>query len=198
MSAAEEIVEQAVKSPKEVEIVTMSDGRKVEFAGKRQLLKTSVPSEEGGPAVILDFRNGASVRYQIPPTLLERFALHGAEQKLGDETAGTKDVDDMQLDVEALIERLDRGEWSIKREGGGMAGTSILLKALVEYGGKSVEEVKAYLKDKSHNDKLAMRGSTRKNKHGISRKEIVERLESEKLAKGAKVDTDALLAGIEA
>ena len=198
MSAAEEIVEQAVKSPKEVEIVTMSDGRKVEFAGKRQLLKTSLSSEEGGPAVILDFRNGASVRYQIPPTLLERFALHGAEQKLGDETAGTKDVDDMQLDVEALIERLDRGEWSIKREGGGMAGTSILLKALVEYGGKSVEEVKAYLKDKSHNDKLAMRGSTRKNKHGVSLKEIVERLESEKLAKGAKVDTDALLAGIEA
>ena len=51
-----------------------------------------------------------------------KFAAHGAEQKLGDEIAGLEDVDDCVIAIDSLIDRLYNGEWSVKREAGGMAG----------------------------------------------------------------------------
>ena len=70
-----------------------------------------------------------------------------------------------------------------------MAGTSILVRALVESTGKPVEAIKAFLANKSHAEKVALRGNPRI-------KPIVERMEAEKAAKAsgkAGVDTDALL-----
>src|SRR6185369_4077604 len=97
--------------------------------------------------VRLDFRNGETRMFEVPAGLLLQFAGHGAEQKLGDETAGVDDVDDMTLAVDELIDRLNKGEWSMRREGTGVAGTSVLMRALVEYSGKSIEQIKEYLKD---------------------------------------------------
>lgn len=173
-----------------IETVTMSDGRQVDFAGKKKLIKDSTITAEG-VIVRLDFRNGETRSFTIPSDLLYQFAAHGAEQKLGDAIAGYKDeeIDDAVLDVDSLIERLNKGEWNMKREGGGMAGTSVLLKALVEYSGKSVEQIKTFLKDKSMAEKQALRNSAKL-------KSIVERLETEKANKGAKVDTDALLGSL--
>jgi hypothetical protein len=180
------------KDVKNIEVVTMTDGRKVEFVGKKKLIKESFPENL---TVRLDFRNGETRLFVIPSQLTNKFAVHGAEQKLGDATAGTEDIDDMLLDVDALIERLNNGEWGIKREGSSNAGTSILIKALMEWGGKTAEEVKAFLQDKTQADKMALRNNnTRKNHHGHTIKSIVTRLEEEKAAKGIKVDTDALLA----
>lgn len=177
-----------------VETVEMEDGRKVDFVGKRKMLKETVFNEHGHVDHIrIDFRNGRVIKFSLPSNLKERFAGHGAEQKLGDEVAGTEDVDDMVLEIEDLAKRLHAGEWNVKREAGGMAGTSILLKALLELAGgrKTVEQVKEYLSGKSQAEKLALRNSAKL-------KPIVERLEAEKVAKSAKVDTDALLAGFEA
>ena len=188
MAAAEKEVNEKVK--KEVETVTMTDGRKVDFAGKRKLLKETI-IEDGVVAVRLDFRNGETRTWIIPEELKDRCAGHGAEQKLGDETAGVDDVDDMVLAVDELIGRLDKGEWLTKREGGGMAGTSILLRALMEFSGRTAEQVKAFLTGKSQAEKLALRNSPKV-------KPIVERLEAEKAAKGSKVDTAALESGLEA
>lgn len=174
-------------STRQVETVKMSDGREVEFVGKRKLLKESVFNEDGTlQGVRLDFRNGESRLFIVPQTLFYRFAAHGAEQKLGDETAGIDDVDDMVLEVDELIERLNKGEWNVKREGGGMAGTSVLLKALVEYSKKTPEQVKEFLKGKSQAEKLGLRSHP-------EIKKIISRIEDEKLAKSAKVDTNALL-----
>lgn len=181
------------KATPEVEKVTMLDGtgRVVEFSGKRKMLKESLFPDNELPVVQLDFRNGEVRKFQIPSELLYKFAAHGAEQKLGDETAGETDVDDMVLAVDDLIERLKKGEWSIKREGGGMSGTSVLLKALMEKSGKTIDQVKVFLKTKSPAEKIALRNSPQL-------KPIVDRLEQEKLAKVAKVDTGALLAGLDA
>jgi len=173
----------------ESEVVKMSDGREVEFVGKRKLLKESILNEGELPAVRLDFRNGETRLFTVSAALLARFAAHGAEQKLGDETAGVDDIDDMVLGVDELIERLNQGEWSTKREGSGMAGTSVLLKALVEYSGKSIEDTKIFLKKLSQKDKLALRSSAKL-------KPIVDRMEAEKASKVANVDTEALLAGL--
>lgn len=182
----------SAKPKTEVEKVKMSDGREVEFAGKRKLQKEVVLVEGQPPAVRFDFRNGETRLFTIPEALLQQFAAHGASQKIGDETAGEDDVDDMTLAVDALIDRLNKGEWSVKREGGGFGGTSILMRALVEHSGKPIEVIKAFLGNKSQAEKLALRA------HGPI-KAIVDRLEAEKLAKASgasKINADELLAAI--
>lgn len=178
-----------------IETVTMEDSRVVEFAGKRKLLKTaSIDEASGTVAVQLDFRNGATRLFTIPGNLLLRFAAHGAEQKLGDEIAGLEDVEDCVLAIDDLIDRLYNGDWNVKREGGsGMAGASVLLRALVEYTGKSPEAIKEFLSQKSQAEKVALRNNPKV-------KPIVDRIEAEKEAKASKrsnVDTDALLGEIE-
>lgn len=180
--------EGAVAPKKDVETVKMADGRSVDFVGKRKLLKETL-IEGNQVAVRLDFRNGETRTFIVPEGMLLKFAGHGAEQKLGDETAGVEDVDDMTLGVDELIGRLNAGEWGIRREGSGIAGTSVLMRALMEMSGKTQEEVRAFLKDKSQAEKLALRNSSRI-------KPIVDRLEAEKASKGSKVDTEALLAGL--
>jgi len=180
----------ATVAEKTVESVKMQDGRTVEFVGKRKLLKDDLPGANGAaPAIRLDFRNGETRTFSIPDTLLERFAMHGAAQKLGDETAGVDDVDDMVIGVDELIARLEKGEWTTRREGSGVAGTSILLRALVELSGKPADAIKAFLTGKSQAEKLALRNSPRL-------KPIVDKLEAEKVSKASKIDTDALLAGL--
>lgn len=166
--------------------VTMDDGRVVEFAGKRQMLKTSDTSSEGVNTVRLDFVNGETRIFTIPDELLNRFALHGAEQKLGDEIAGLKDIEDSILAIDDLMDRLARGEWGVKREANGMAGTSVLARALVESTGKDIATIREFLGKKTHAEKVALRQNPRILP-------IVQRLEAEKVKKASTVDTDSLL-----
>lgn len=173
------------KTP-QIETVTMTDGRIVDFAGKRKLLKESSVTADGKVQVRLDFRNGETRLFTIPDSLSAKFAAHGAEQKLGDEIAGLDDVGDCVLAVDELIDRLYNGEWGVKREANGMAGTSTLLKALVEHTGKTVEQIKTFLAGKSQAEKVALRNNPKI-------KPIVQRIEDEKAAKKTNVDTDALL-----
>lgn len=168
------------------EAVKMSDGRTIDFPGKRQLIKSS-KDNDGKLEVTLDFRNGETRLFTIPSNMLNAFALHGAEQKLGDEIAGIKDLDDAVLAIDELIDRLYNGEWGVKREASGIAGTSILMRALMEVTGKTIEQVKAFLTGKSHAEKLALRANPKV-------KVVVDRMEAEKASKAAKVDTDAMLA----
>jgi hypothetical protein len=185
-----EAIEVAQESPsnvRTVEKVKMQDGREVEFVGKRSLLKeTIIDREKGEVAVRLDFRNGETRTFVVPTAMILNFAGHGAGQKLGDETAGVKDIDDAVLGVDELIERLNRGEWTTRREGSGMAGTSVLMKALMEFSNRTAEQVKQFLTGKTQAEKLSLRNSPKI-------RPIVERIEAEKANKGEKVDTDALL-----
>ena len=178
------------KTETQVETVTMTDGRVVDFAGKRKLLKESSVNADGKVQVRLDFRNGETRLFTLPDNLLTKFAAHGAEQKLGDEIAGLNDVEDCVLAVDELIDRLYNGEWSIKREANGMAGTSVLVRALVEHTGKTVEQIKQFLNGKSQAEKVALRNNPKI-------KPIVERIEAEKASKKANVDTDAMLGELE-
>lgn len=169
-----------------VETVTMNDGRIVDFAGKRKLLKESI--KDGDKVQVrLDFRNGETRLFTIPDNLMAKFASHGAEQKLGDEIAGLQDTEDCVLAIDELIERLYNGEWNIKRESGGMSGTSVLVRALIEHTGKTAEAIKEFLKNKTQAEKIALRNNPKV-------KPIVDRIEAEKAAKSStKVDTDSML-----
>lgn len=169
-----------------VQTVKMTDGRTVDFPGKRKMQKESYEDAAGQVSVRLDFVNGETRTVLLRDDMLRKYAAHGAEQKLGDEIAGVENVDDAVLAVDNLVERLNAGEWTMKRESDGIAGTSILIRALVEVSSKSVEQIKAFLKDKTQAEKMALRVSTKL-------KPVVDRLEAERASKNAKVDTDALL-----
>lgn len=173
-----------------IETVTMTDGRVVDFAGKRKLLKESSVTTEGAVQIRMDFRNGETRLFTIPSAMLNKFAAHGAEQKLGDEIAGLADTDDCVIAVDELIDRLYNGEWGVKREANGMAGTSVLVRALVEHTGKTVEAIKTFLSGKSQAEKVALRNNPKI-------KPIVERIEAEKASKKSDVDTDAMLGELE-
>lgn len=187
------------KNEPQIETVTMEDGRVVDFPGKRRLLKESRVTAEGAVQVVLDFRNGATRTFTVPDNLMAKFAAHGAEQKLGDEIAGLKgadgkdaDIEDCVLSMDELIDRLYNGEWNQRKEANGLAGTSVLIRALVELyaGARTVEQIKAFLTGKTQAEKLALRNSGKV-------KPIVEKLEAEKAAKASKIDGDALLAGLD-
>ncbi len=203
--------ETAKKPAREVEVVTMADGRQVEFTGApnapraRRMLKESLFDEGGAwTGTRFDFRHGQTFMFD-PSKLPEKFAdgtsslgtlaAHGIEQKLGDETAGNKTgSEDMYLDVEALAERLYTGEWAKERVAGdSMAGTSILLQALVEQTGKPIEALKTWLKGKSRDEKEAMRSHPQS-----PLKPIVERLEAERIAKAGHIDVAAQFAELDA
>lgn len=177
-------------STTEVETITLENGRAEDFPGKRKMNKYSFVEGEGPDrklGIELCFRNGAYRKFFLNPDLYDKFATHGAEQKYGDETAGLQDnIDDMVEAVDQLHERLTAGDWKTTREASALAGTSVLIKALVEVMGKPVESVRQFLKDKSQAEKLALRVNPRI-------KPVVERLESERANKVASVDTEQML-----
>lgn len=186
----------AEKKPREVLAVKMSDGRVVEFVGKRKLLKDVIVSGSE-VSVRFDFRNGNSILWTVPPTVLLYAAGHGISQKGGDETAGEDDVDDMQLAVEAVLERLQTqgmDGWTARKEGTGFGGASVLVKALIEVTGKGMEEIKAFLKAQVD------AGTTyQKLNDAFSEDDtvgpVIKRIKKEKAGE-SKVDTKGLLGGL--
>lgn len=174
------------KSEVTYETVTMDDGRIVEFAGKRKMLKQTLVSPDGVVSVRLDFVNGETRTFTIPEKLMAKCAGHGAEQKLGDEIAGVADVEDCIMAIDELMDRLHAGEWAVKREASALAGTSVLARALAEHSGKDIATIKGFLAGKTQAEKVALRQN-----QAIA--PIVARLEAAKTKKPSTVDTEALL-----
>ena len=179
------------KSPATVEAIPMEDGSIVNFTGKRKLVKEAEVTSQGTIKLRLCFRNGA-VREEIFTPDAETYAkaaAHGYLQKFGDECAGVNDLDDMVQAIDELLVRVNKGEWTSKREGGsgGNSGASILARALVEASGKSAEDIKEFLAGKTQAEKIALRNNPKI-------KPIVDKLEAEKLAKkGGGINSDNLL-----
>jgi len=196
------------KKPKtEVIIVQMEDGSTQEFTPKRRMNKDHTIAEDGTITLHLGFKNGVLRNIVLPPVLVPKFAAHGAEQKYGDELAGLKpaegqdevDIDDCVLTIDELNANIQKGIWSTRAAGDGMGGTSILIRALMEYGGKPLEVVKTFLSDKDAKFKMALRMDDKhKNKAGLTMSEIVKKIELEKASKGAKVDTAGALSALDA
>ena len=136
--------------------VKMSDGRTVSF-GKLQRVKKTIIE---GVGVRFDARNGETFTAEISELstdTIDRCALHGLSQKLGDEYAGDEyDTAEKCLSAaRALWERLTDGAWHAEREGGGRE--SILSLALQKVFGKSADEVSAILKVCNRKEKDALK-----------------------------------------
>ena len=176
------------------ELVTMTDGRIVTFTPKRKVVKesfitTDAAAGEVSVQVRLDFRNGETRLFTIPATFLHKFAAHGAEQKLGDAMSGLASVEDGVMAVDELIDRLYQGEWNASRAASEFAGASVLVRALAELKSQPIDKVREFVKTKSQAERTAL-----KNVPAV--KAIIERIESEKVAKAGGVNTDELLAGL--
>lgn len=210
--------ETVVAKPKtEVTTVTMTDGRSVNFAGKRKVNKETIIDASkieiegdvaqfaaGAVSIRMDFRNGETRLIPLPLSLLARFAGHGGEQKFGDELASSAadpmSEEDMVLAIDDLNSQIQAGNWGRGRAtgGGGVSGASIVVQAIMEATGKDVATVKAYLQKKLDSDAALTRRALYDSFRvaGTKTGVIIKRLEDAKLAKTAKVDADAELESI--
>ena len=223
MSAVHQVVQEvapvAKVSKTEYTTVKMTDGREVQFAGKRKVNKETVIDESkialdekdgllqfdpGAVSIRMDFRNGETRLISLPLSQMARFAGHGGEQKFGDELATPADKplseEDMVIAIDDLNAEIQAGKWGKGRAagGGGVSGASLVVQALMEVTGKDMATIKAYLQKKLDSDKELTRRALYDSfrvagtKTGI----VIKRLEDAKLAKSAKVDADAELANI--
>ena len=128
-----------------------------EFSDRQKVQKRSQILENGTVLVRFIFRNGEVREHfmQRDDALYAKSALHGLDQKFGDEFAGEQDVEDCIEAFEGLSERLANGNWS-ERKAEGVSGTSLLLRALLEFTGKDKETLKAALKQKTPAQKKAL------------------------------------------
>lgn len=150
---AEAEAQTTTKSKTEYTPVTMTDGRTVQFAGKKKVLKETlldtskievdessgiVQFGAGAVCIRMDFRDGSTRTIAAPLSLLGKFAGHGMEQKFGDELAAPADKplspEDMVIAIDDLDSEIQKGNWGKGRTegGGGVSGASIVVKAILE------------------------------------------------------------------
>jgi hypothetical protein len=171
--------------------VTMQDGTKVEFGERAKVIKRSTITTNGIEVKFL-YKDG-TVKTALMPldhSLLLRAAQHGLDQKFGDANSGLDDIEDMQAGFDELAEQvLTNGIWAEKRVGEGLAGSSVLARALAQVTGKPLDEVRAKLKNLTHAQKTALR-----NQPGPVADKVRE-IEAARAAKTTeKVDVAAALA----
>ncbi len=187
------------KSKTEYTPVTMTDGRVVQFPGKRAVDKTTLIDETkfeideaagiaqastGAVSLRMDFRNGETRTIPLPLSLLLKFAGHGAEQKFGDELATTTDKPMSDADrveaIDVLAAEIAKGNWGKARaEGGGaVAGASLVLRAIMEVNnvgrpenGKPVLDIAAV---KAYVDGLLAKEAAKPEGQGLSRRELYQ------------------------
>lgn len=193
------------KPAPEVTKVTMSDGRVVDFVGKRKMLKDATSGEDFAQ-VVFDFVNGATrtAKTVLGDKLLFRLAAHGLAQKVGDETAGEENVDDMVEAVDAMLKRLASGDWGAERKAGdGFSGASVVIKAIMEAtrgsakfpDGMTLDQVKEFLDGKLAANKELTRQKLYQSFRapGTKTAAIIERLEKEKTQAAPAINADAEL-----
>lgn len=192
-------VPKTAKAVPEVTSVAMKDGRTVAFTGKRKMIKDYVLTATSA-SLSFDFINGESRKVVIrgEDPLLFQYVAHGATQKIGDETAGETDVEDMLAGVDSMISRLAGGVWGKERSSGdGFSGAGVVVRAIMETSGKDQAFVKAFLDKKLEAGKAS--GLTRQGLYaafrapGTKTAPIIERMEKEKTVKAPAIDANAAL-----
>jgi hypothetical protein len=138
--------------------VTAEDGNTYEFGEKAKVKKQSSIRDDGTVVTKFVFKNGVVRTHETPSdsSVYSRLAAHGADQKFGDEFAGLEDVEDCIEAFDEMSKRLTRGEWSEKRTSDGLAGSSLLARALVKTTGLTLEAVKERLSKLDPKTKLAL------------------------------------------
>lgn len=198
----------ATKKETVYETVTMEDGTTCAFPGTRKVAKSYEIDEAAGTVTaIFKYRNGA-VRRLSSAELNRNTQLtalgHGLVQKVGDESSGETDIDDIVLTTDSILERLRSNDWGIVREAGdSLKGASVVIRAIMEAAatrGKptTLENVKKFLdgkleKAKARGEKLSRQELYASFRQTGETAAIIKRMEAEKVTKAAKFNSDDLL-----
>lgn len=205
MNAPETVAVEAKpkKAATEYVSVKMTDGRKIDFPKSRKTSKTiEVDTQTGAVSVRFDFVNGETRTLNIGELSAETAlyaAGHGISQKVGDSYASCKEVDDMVLAVDEMFAQLKTEGWRAASEpGDSTAGASIVIKALAEVTGKTIQQIKDFLQKKLDEAKAREEKLSRQDLYNSFRApgkvaDVIKRMEDEKLAKSTKADAGALL-----
>lgn len=112
-----------------------------------------------GTAVVITFEetgDNLSVDLKdLKPEIVERLALHGLSQKLGDSYAGAE-ANEAFDKAAGVAKDLAEGNWTTRVAAGGPRSTQ-LAEALAAATGKSLEEAVAKLEDMDDEQKKALR-----------------------------------------
>lgn len=175
-------------SEKVVASVEMTDGRIVDFPGKRKMQLSCEIDNDGFLDVKADFLNGETRAFTAAPTKLANFAKYGASQKFRDTIAGLDNIEDCVIAIDDLIDTLNKGEWTATRNSSNSySGASTLQKALMRVYNLTADKAKAFLKDKTQAQKMALRNNAKLLP-------VIEEIEAEMNKKAkATIDTDSLL-----
>lgn len=125
---------------------------------------------------------------QMSDDIKTRAMVHGIVQKVSDAAAGSMTPAEKRAAMDAVVYRLNSGEWN-KRSGDGTSQPSgLIARAVAEFSGKPLSTVQTFLGAKTRSEVLALRKVPE-----IAT--IMDRLRAETPAAKA-VDTSELLAGL--
>lgn len=107
---------------------------------------------------------------KVSAEMIERLALHGASQKIGDSYAGAKDSGEDPLayaraaikdTIKQLYSKENDGNdtWSVTRSGTGAPRTSILIQAYAQVKGISIEEAQELIGALNDEEKKVVAGA---------------------------------------
>lgn len=206
------------------EVIEMSDGRKTTFAGKRRMIQTPIFKNGDWEGMRVDFRFPVSDAYPENTIWLPRpdpdakvsvggeqrsaravYEAYGCKQKNGDFVTTVKPGTDKEAAAEDMFDAVKAGTdrfykegiWSDRREASGLAGTSVLVRAMVAMSkangtGKNAADAKEAIRGLTPKGKLELRSSA-KLKPFVDEVEAAIAARSKKAQ--PKVDSDAVLKG---
>lgn len=132
---------------------------------------------------------------QVSPVVMTLAAVHGLIQRVSDRAAiGRNRVSGQPATpqekfwaMKRVVDHYASGaeEWALRTEEGKQQGGSVLQQALSEVTGRSLTEVRTFLRGRSVEEKQALAGAERV-------KEVVKRLEGER-ARAVGIDPEGLL-----
>jgi hypothetical protein len=134
---------------KTVGLVTMKDGRQVDF-GKRGKQKPRIEitgeGEDRAVTVYFDCPNGDTHSITVGRThpLLFELVGYGVKQKGADNLTQVEDPDDISLSIERSINQLNEGKWTVRTsEGSTIRDFSTLLEAYLSLKGIAADSQQA-------------------------------------------------------
>lgn len=137
---------------------------------------------------------------KLSTEILQMAMVHGLRQKLGDaaaiarntETGASATIADKIAAVQEVADRLVAGAWNKTERSGGAGKTTLLAEALAAMTKKPIEEMVAFLAEKTDEEKKALRANPRVQAE-------IAKIEAQRAAAKAKasgIDTKDLLAGL--
>lgn len=165
-----------------------------EFEMAKGTLYTFSASIDGASMVYADGSSDAVQWSDLTDQIRAHLMAHGWKQKVADGAAKSRDpetgrsaTDGEKISaMRAIAQRLAAGVWAIAGGGGGASSEKMLLiRALAEFSGKSLDDARAFVEGKTKTQQTALTAN-------VKIRSIVDRMRAESVS---MVDSDELLDG---